>query len=382
MTRDARLAEFLETAKRLKDERAGAGVVLEVVDATPAEQWPALATDERFQTSAALERLGDEVRRRLDRNPREALALAELATTIADALPKTTYPAVTLAQIRAMAWKDRANALRFLGRYEETFKAIAHAEEVLEKHVALGLDRAVVDLVNALTLVDTGRFDEARALAMTCGGVFLAHGDLTRALYAGEIEATVLYEEKRYADALPLYTSLLEVARVAQDHEIEARLHHNAGYCALHLDDFRGANIHFANAIAKLTDRGETVSATRTEWGFGRVLIARGQIEAGMRYLESARTSFTRYGMLEEASLCGLSIAESLLSRGRETEARDVVREISVQFSNSPLDRRIINAVASLEHDIAESDAPVEAVRSVYALIESARAENRLSGAP
>ena len=39
----ARLAEFLETAERLKNERAAAGNVLETVEATPPEAWPSLA---------------------------------------------------------------------------------------------------------------------------------------------------------------------------------------------------------------------------------------------------------------------------------------------------------------------------------------------------
>src|SRR5437763_1707550 len=107
----ARLAEFLETAERLKNERATAGGVLETVEATPPAAWPTLATRPEFQTNAALERLGEEVRRRLDRNPREALVLADVAVAIADALPQTAYPAVTLAQIRATAWKDRATVL-------------------------------------------------------------------------------------------------------------------------------------------------------------------------------------------------------------------------------------------------------------------------------
>src|SRR5438270_1731949 len=142
----ARLAEFLETAERLKNERAAAGGVLETVEATPPAAWPTLATQPEFQTNAALERLGEEVRRRLDRNPREALALAELATTIADGLPETGYPAVTMAQIRAMAWKDKANAFRFLGKIPEAFTAIQHAEEIINKHDALALDRAIIDM--------------------------------------------------------------------------------------------------------------------------------------------------------------------------------------------------------------------------------------------
>src|SRR5437870_13177211 len=116
----ARLAEFLETAERLKNERAAAGNVLETVEATPPDAWPSLAVLPEFQTNAALERLGDEVHRRIDRNPREALMLADLAVSIAETLPPTTYPAVTLAQIRAMAWKDRATVLRFLGKFPES----------------------------------------------------------------------------------------------------------------------------------------------------------------------------------------------------------------------------------------------------------------------
>ena len=368
----ARLAEFLETAERLKNERAAAGGVLEVVEATPPEGWPSLAERPEFQTNAALEKLSDEVRRRLDRNPREALALSELATAIADALPATAYPAVTLAQIRAMAWKDRANALRFLGRYDEAFDAIARAEDVLEKHVALGLDRAVVGLVKALTFMDTGRLDEAKALATTCGSVFLEHGDLTRALYAGEIEATILYEEKRYADALPLYTSLLDVARITGDAEVEARLHHNAACCALSLEDFRTANIHFSNAIAKLTDLGEIVAATRAQWGAGLLLVGRGQSDSALHHLLAARQSFTQFGMLEEASLAALAIAESFVARGRNDEAHKLVQEVAKDFENAQMEHRIVDAINGLEFALANTDVSVEAVRSVRALIESA----------
>ncbi|HEY6137403.1 MAG TPA: hypothetical protein VI670_06525 [Thermoanaerobaculia bacterium] len=371
----ARLAEFLETAERLKNERAAAGAVLEIVEATPPEAWASLAERPELQTNAALEKLSDEVRRRLDRNPSEALALSELATTIADALPATAYPAVTLAQIRAMAWKDRANALRFLGRYDDAFDAIGRAEQVLERHVALGLDRAVVDLVKALALADIGQFDKARTLATTCGSVFLAHGDLTRALHASEIEANILYEEKRYADAQALYRSLVEVARAAQDDEIEARFHNNAGYCAMYLDDFRAANIHFSNAIAKFTDRGEFVAATRTQWGAGLVLVGRGQAEQGLQHLTAARQSFMSFGMFEEASLCGLSIAETLLSRGEDDRAQEIIHDVAQQFRETNTEHRIVEAVGALEQAIASANAPIEAVRNVYAMIESAHAQ-------
>jgi tetratricopeptide (TPR) repeat protein len=373
----ARLAEFLETAERLKNERAAAGAVLEMVEATPPEAWPSLAERPEFQTNAALEKLSDEVRRRLDRNPREALALSELATTIADALPATAYPAVTLAQIRAMAWKDRANALRFLGRIPETFEAIDRAEQALDKHIALGLDRAVVEMVKALALLNTGDIEQARTLAITCGSVFLSHGDLTRALNAGEIEAHVLYETKRYDDAYALFKSLIDVARAISDTEAEARCHHNAASCAMYLDDFKVANIHFSEAIAKLTDLGDVVNATRAQWGAGLLLLGKGQRDSAFKRLYAARTAFVNYDMYEEAGLCALAIAEAHLSSGDGDEARKLVHEIAREFRDSPVERRIIDAVAVLEDTIGDSAEPIEAVRSVYTLIESVQAERK-----
>jgi tetratricopeptide (TPR) repeat protein len=372
----ARLAEFLETAERLKNERAAAGGVLEVVEATPPEGWPSLAERPEFQTNAALEKLSDEVRRRLDRNPREALALSELATTIADALPATAYPAVTLAQIRAMAWKDRANALRLLGRIPETFEAIEHAENILDKHIALGLDRAVVDMVKALAFLNTGQCEEARAVAITCGSVFLSHGDLIRALNAGEIEGHVLFELQKYADAYTLFKSLIEVARAANDAEAEARCHQNAAASAMYLNDFRTANVHFSDAIAKMTDLGDFVNATRAQWGAGQLLLSKGQLESGLNHLHSARSAFIQYEMHEEAGLCGLIIAEGLLSHGREDDAQQIIHDVAEAFRDSPVERRIAEAVAGLAQTISNSDAPVDAVRNVYALIEARHSQH------
>jgi tetratricopeptide (TPR) repeat protein len=369
----ARLAEFLATAERLKNERAAAGNVLETVEATPPAAWPSLAATPEFQTNAALERLGEEVRRRLDRNPREALALAELATTIADALPENAYPAVTLAQIRAMAWKDRANALRFLGSTHQTFEALQRADELLEKHVALGLDHAIVDMVRALALVDTGQFREAQAIAVTCGSVFLSHGDLTHALNAGEIEGHILYECHQYSDAYTLFKSLIDVARAIGDSSAEARCHHNAASCAMQSDDFKSANIHFSEAIARLTDLGDLVNATRTQWGAGQVLIGKGQTESGLKHLNAARDAFLRHDMHEEATLCGLVIAEELLARGDERQAQNLVREMAMKLNDSLLESRVIEAVAGLEQLIVNNEAPIEAVRSVYTLIESSQ---------
>ena len=45
------------------------------------------------------------------------------------------------------------------------------------------------------------------------------------------------------------------------------------------------------------------------------------------------------------------------------------------EFRDSPLERRIIEAVSVLASEIVDSDEPVKAVQHVYALIESVHSE-------
>ena len=82
-------AEFAETARRLQNERdAAASVVERLLRDTPREEWPALAERADLQTCGALERLGNFVAEVLGRDPRHALAVAELAVSIAEAIPR------------------------------------------------------------------------------------------------------------------------------------------------------------------------------------------------------------------------------------------------------------------------------------------------------
>ena len=124
----ARFAELAETARRLQSERHGAAeAVASVLDSTPFEEWPRLAEHPALRNSGALEELAARIRSRFEKDPKEALSLSSLATTIAETLPPDAYPPVTLAQLRAHAWKDRANTLRYVCRFDESLEAIAMA---------------------------------------------------------------------------------------------------------------------------------------------------------------------------------------------------------------------------------------------------------------
>jgi len=366
----ARFAEIAETAKRLKQERAGAAErVARHLNATPRDEWPRLAEEAELRSNGALEELAALVRARCEKDPQEALILSTLATTIAETLPPGAYPAVTLAQLRALAWKDRAHTLRYLGRYDEAFEAIDMAESALTPFPATSYDKAVVALVKAITLQHVERFDESRALLTECQEVFRDHGDSRLHLYCGITEVALLFREEKYAEAREIGLKMLKAASEA-DKESAARLHNNVGYCDAHLGNLREANMHFAEAKSIFVDLGRTAEARRSELGFGSLLVTKGHVAEGIAVLQSARADLVADALIVEAGLCGLKIAEAMLKGRNFDAAHSLISEVIDQFVAAGLNDRAVRAMEYLSHSIENRNASSATVHHVEEYVE------------
>jgi len=367
-----RLREFVETARRLKSERATAEeVVRQLLRATPLAEWPRLVDREELRNSGALERLGCESRDLLEKKPQEALAIAELATTIADSLDEESYPKVVLAQIQAAAWKDRANALRYLSRIDAAFSAISRAEKTLMSHAALAVDRAIVALVKAMVVWELGDALSAHKLLDDAEAVFQEVGDEHHSQQTRLINAGVLYKEDRFEEASLIYEQLMRSAQGANDIETIARLHNNLGYCKTHLGQFTAANMHFSDAIALFTDLGFRAEAIRTERGAGQLLVEKGQTATGLTRLRTARVAFMRFGMIRDAALCGLRMAEAYLATGDVEAARAVTRDVARDFVEARFSSESIQMLYGLEQTISVEAESFERIRHVHGFIAS-----------
>jgi len=369
--------EFTMVAARLERERDRApDVVARYLRDTPVEEWPRLAEMPELRNNAALEQMSEEVRRRLHRKPREALAIANLTASIAESLHPSQYPAVVLAQLKANAWKDRASTLRYLARYDEAIEAAERGEEALAPFASLEHDRAIVRMVKGMALAQLELFDEAHAILSACRQLFRDYGDRKRYLQAGSAEAGSLYEADRISEANQLWLDLLPAAVEEGDIEFQARIHNNLGYCATRLNDYASANIHFSESIARFTDLGFAAEVARTERGAGLVLIARGQTTSGLTRLREARRDFAAIGMIEDAGLCALNIAEVLVERGDRMEARSLTQNVVDEFTAARMNESATSAVANLRDAIDVDDATAETVRTVHAFVESLREES------
>jgi tetratricopeptide (TPR) repeat protein len=359
-----RVAEFAAAARRIVVERTNAAeVVSQLLRDTPREEWLSLASRPELQTNGALERLSRAIDTALDRQPQDALPLSLLATTIADALPDDQYPAVVTAQIRAHAWKDRAQALTFNGKHEEAVDAIQLAERSLEPFGTVAHDRAVIWLMKGIIVQSLRQFDDARLLLAKAGRVFKAHHDHKRRISCGIAEAAVLYRQGHIEAARAVLQPLLGVAEQTADRPTLAVLHNNLGACLLELGEFTDANIHFSEAIARMNDLGKHIDALRTEMSTGRLLITKGQTAHGLVRLRNARHRFLENKLHEEAALCGLDIAAVLLNEDREREARQLVDDVLQDLRTGNLNDRGRAALEYLERELAAHDATPAVVR-------------------
>lgn len=370
----ARMAEFAATARKLQDERTSAeALITRTLSETPRPQWPFLCERAELRSVGAVERLGREAEARLDREPREALVIAELATSIAGALHADGYPPVMLAQTRAHAWKDLAQALCYLARHDEALAALDRAEALLESFGTLAHDLAIVRFVRATTLQEMNRFEESRKLLAESRAVFNAHGDARRSMLCGIAEGLLLQRMKRFAEAREVYRAVLVVAEEMYDRQSAAIVHNNIGDACIELGDFDAAEDHLAEAGRLLRELDQPLRVAMNELARGRLLIRRGAFEQGLAHLRRIRTEMTAHGLVEEAGISGLEMVEAFLGAGKPAEAESLARDIIREFTAARLNARAISALGYLREAIAARTASVATVEHVRRYIHSLR---------
>jgi tetratricopeptide (TPR) repeat protein len=366
----ARVAEFAETARRLQRERATSeDIVTNALRNTPRAAWTNLREQHELHTSGALERLGQEVEKRLDTDPREALAIAELAAAIADALSPQSYPAIIVAQLRAHAWKDRGQALSYLGRYEEALRALDRAEEQFDRFGTLAHDRAMVRFCRATLLQHLRRFDEAQAILNECRDVFNAHGDTRLYTKCTMATANLLVRRGDYRAAREILGGLVG----SGDSVREATVRCTLGWCAIQLGAFEEALSHF-HAVAQCVSKSP-VHLARAEYGTGAALLRLGSLGGAVEHLHAARHAFLDHGLIEEAGLCGLEIVEARLIQSDRAAAQSLSAQIVSEFVSAKLSRRAITALAYLQDLVAATTATAETARNVRNYITALRVD-------
>ncbi|MCU1347969.1 MAG: hypothetical protein JWO56_999 [Acidobacteria bacterium] len=167
------VTSLVELAARVESEDAEAVALLAPLLESPLRfVWADISRKERYRSPGVVRVLCHAALTACEKNPLHALDLADAATSIAEELPTDLYPARAIHGLRGLAWKDRANALRYLGRYGDALASLDESERAYRMLRAGALELAVVDFVRATVLVSGDRFDDSLVCVRRCTPVF------------------------------------------------------------------------------------------------------------------------------------------------------------------------------------------------------------------
>jgi tetratricopeptide (TPR) repeat protein len=369
--------ELIERARLIAGADAAArALLIPLVDSVIRFREARIADDPRFFTPSVIRLLCTVANGMHERQPQFGLVLADTALQIAEKLPESMR--AKSSWHLGTAWKERANALRYLGRFKDAEEALDRAEEAF--HAAdyvEPFDLAIVAYVRATICAETERFDDAVRLAREAGSQFALYGDQRRYLSARMVEALGYYCVDRDAEAVPIFESVIAAARAAAEDGILGSALANAASCYTRLHAYDQAAKHYEQALSLFTQLDVPAERARIVWAFAAMKVESGDYEHGLPELERALALLRSFDLTNDVSLATLDLAAGLLAAGRPERVPALCRSVAVSFASEGMARSARKALAYLREAVSSGRATPEGVRHIRTYLQRLPARPR-----
>lgn len=349
---------FLRESERLAGDSVAGEEAFAQLLTQPVESWQTfLGVRPHFLTEGLVRRLIDEAIRELDRHPAHALTLLDNAEVIASSLREEATE-----EYRSEIWKNRSNALRMLGRYDDALDAANTARAAAEACSVGAFAYAQATYTRGIVLFKMGRYTEAHADAREAAFRLSEFGDVRRIIHARSLEAVALTEQGAIAEALQVQETILPHLERLGDSDAAARVTANIAVGHLRLRNFDAASDFARKARERYVALGNDAEVIRMDWALGAIDLQRGEGD-GISNLAAAAAAFERLGMPADAGFVKLDIVEELLRRKEWAEAEALAREVANTFARSSARLHLTTALAHLREAVTRRDATPELVQ-------------------
>jgi len=324
-----------------------------------------------YRTAGAVRVLAEAANAACEREPIHARNLADAAVAIADSLPTEEYPADTIRALRGLAWKERANALRYLAEYDAALEALDHAEREFENFGTHSFEFASLAYIRAVILTYTDRLDEATQQAALSASTFKDYGDVARAMRARSVQAGVLFYRHEYRVAAAIFEQLLAYAQSRNDAAETARQSYNAGVCWIEVGEGARADQLLKTAREMYVTLGLQTEVARTDWKLAVVPRLFGQLAESVSGLRTAKEICEHLGMVDEAANVSLDLMESLLLSGQTGEITSLSTDVMRHYRRAGKVRQALTAAAFLKEAAAAGSIRIETVQHVRRFVDA-----------
>lgn len=302
-----------------------------------------------YQTAGAVRLLVEAAHASCEREPMHARNIAEAAVALADQLPLAEYPASVLYMLLGLAWKERANAMRFIGEYQEALVSLERSERELQRLPMRSIELGNIAYIRAVVLTYMDRLDEAERFAAESAGLFAAFGNTERWLLSTAAQAAILYYQSDYAAALAIFEQLLKVAEASSDPMETARNSSNVGVCCVQIGNTARAAERLLVAHQIFVELQNKPELARIERWLGVLSRVGGNVTDSVVRLRAARIEFDRLGLLYDAGLATIDLVESLIIAGQTAEVPKLCSEAMRYIRRAGNRRQALIAAAYLK---------------------------------
>ena len=327
--------------------------------------------DARFASPGFVRKLVDLSYAARYENVSRMLQLALLARLAAEACTSITAGSpAKLADLRALSWRQYANALRISGRMREAEEAFAQAQNFCDAGTGDPPLRANL-FARLLSLrVFQRRFDEAIALADEAASIYSELGEdhsvastmvqkAIAQIYSGEADAAV----RTLNRAIPL------VDPEGDPHLLLAACH-NLVRAYIETGEPERALSIFFEVRSLFHDYRDPLIALRASWQEGQILRDLGHLRAAEAALLKARQGFLERGLLYEVAVVSLDLASVYLRLGETANLRETVAAMVPIFSSLGVDRDALAALLQLQQAEHQDEAAFELIRFLSSRLE------------
>jgi tetratricopeptide (TPR) repeat protein len=374
-TREALMAY----AARIAEEDTAAEELLRLMFDVPARiAWANPHRQKKYLNGGVVRQLNARALALRESEPLDALTFADAAIAIAEALPDETYPGRAIYELRGKAWEHRAVAQTVLGEFGAALDSLDHAERA-HKHLASpGFGLAAVALIRASVHYCQQQFDRAEAMAETAERAYAHLGDDERRISALFLRGGIKYERFDLDGAIAVFREVLTYGESTNGARWIARAASALGWCETDCNDLGAASMDFHKALTLLREIGPANERISADWGFARVLLRAGKTHEAIRRLRDAAAEFEARGIVTDAALVSLDIADGLLALGQTYEIVKLAARMFRVFTDAGMLTGALAALAYVKETAAKRTLTPQTLQAVRTFLRRSRRQPEL----
>lgn len=312
-------------------------------------------------------------------SPQEMVDLARRALGVARGLDPEIYGKRPVADFRARAWGELANAHRVADDLWEAERAFVQAFALLPRGTGDRQLKARLHDLHASLLGTQRRFEDALEALDVVHKLHRQTGDLHAAGRVLAKKAIYLHYSGRSEEALEVNREALTLADASREPKLPTVAIHNQLWFLVACGRYREAKRLLFRNRRRCRSAGRVI-ALKLLWLEGQIRYGLSELGIAESVFLEVKKRFEEEGLGFAAALASLDVAMVWMRQGRMAEAEKIVLKAAGVFAALNVQREVLAAVALLEEAFRTRRATTLLVERTAALLRDwqNRSEARL----